>query len=250
METLKKYMKFSNTFFVYGHRGVPSLISDNTLQSFEKAIELGYDGVELDVQITSDNQIIVFHDSTHPQLNKPIIECTYKQICDIDIILEKKPPLLSEILSKLGHKTVINIEVKDQGIISFQVIKKIIQQIKEFNILDSVIISSFNPQIIKESKKIDNRIDTAWILGSKNFKFFSLWNITLRYFNPDYLHINYKILSKTMITKIKLKKRLVFAYTINDKKILQKLIHQGVNGVFTDYPKIMEKGKHLNQTQN
>ena len=52
----------TNNLFIYGHRGVPSHAPENTLYSFQKAFELNVNGIELDVQITKDNILVVHHD--------------------------------------------------------------------------------------------------------------------------------------------------------------------------------------------
>ena len=62
MEIYNHHKIYNQNFFVYGHRGVPFLEQENTLKSFERAIELGFDGVELDIMSTKDGKIIVNHD--------------------------------------------------------------------------------------------------------------------------------------------------------------------------------------------
>ena len=49
-------------FFYYGHRGVPTMAPENTLLSFQEAINNNLDGIELDVQLTKDQQLVVYHD--------------------------------------------------------------------------------------------------------------------------------------------------------------------------------------------
>ena len=56
-----------NNLFIYGHRGAPSYAPENTLYSFQKAFDMNVDGIELDVQITKDNILVVHHD---PHLEK------------------------------------------------------------------------------------------------------------------------------------------------------------------------------------
>ena len=117
MEILQEKSVYSNKFMVFGHRGVPSLCKENTSASFNKAIELKYDGIELDIMTTKDNHLIVLHDLS---IN---INGHQIQIRDLDYneLLEKgniKPPLLKDLLISIGHKTKINIEMKNQGKIS------------------------------------------------------------------------------------------------------------------------------------
>ena len=53
--------RLKSKIFYFAHRGAPRLKNENTIESLEKAIQLGCDGVEIDIQQTKDNRIIIFH---------------------------------------------------------------------------------------------------------------------------------------------------------------------------------------------
>ena len=246
METLKKIKIYNKSFFIYGHRGVPLLEEENTISSFQKAIELNYDGIELDVQITKDGKIVVYHDKIIKNSKKKIIDSTYKEILEtntndnIDIF-----PRLEEVLSKLGHKTIINIEIKDQSRKPILIVEKVIEKIKKFNLIENVIISSFKPQIIKKVKQIDDRIYTAWIWGGSNFYFYNTWEIILNYFKPNAIHVKDSLINQKLVKKLHLKNIAILAYTINDENKLSRLIKLKIDGIFTDSPQVMKAGRSL-----
>ena len=251
METLKKNKIYNKKFFIYGHRGVPSLEQENTIPSFQKAIELNYDGIELDVQITKDNKIIIYHDTVEKESKKKIAQCYYKQILNNNKkATPSNPLLLNKVLDQLGHQTIINIEIKNQGKESILLVKKIIKKIKNFNLVDSIIISSFNPYIIKKSKQIDDRIQTAWIWGKDNFYFYNTWNFILHYFKPDAIHMKDILINKNIVNKIHLKNMKILAYTVNDVSLVPKLIKHQIDGIFTDCPAVMKAGKSLAHQQS
>ena len=131
MEIYNHNKIYQQNFFVFGHRGVPYLEPENTLNSFKKAIDLGYDGIEIDIMSTKDGVLIVNHDrALKIKTNKPeelVSNIDYKQL--------KNMPLLKDILSSVGHQTKINIEIKDQGKISYLVAKKMIDELKDFNLI-------------------------------------------------------------------------------------------------------------------
>ena len=58
----------NNRPLIFGHRGSPTYITENTIASFEKAIEQGVDGLEFDVRLSKDKKIIIFHDATLQRL--------------------------------------------------------------------------------------------------------------------------------------------------------------------------------------
>ena len=242
METFKKTKIYNKIFFIYGHRGVPSLEEENTISSFEKAIELNYDGIELDVQITKDKRIIVYHDIIQKNSKKKIINCNYQEISNSSTLAV---PLLEDVLYKLGHKTIINIEIKYQSKESILIVERIIEKIKSLNLIDSIIISSFNPQVIRQSKKIDDRIQTAWIWGKNNFYFYNTWAPVLNYFKPDAIHIKGSLVNKTIVKKLQLQNIAILAYTINDINQLRGLVKLKIDGIFTDFPEVMKAGRFL-----
>ena len=246
METLKKTKIYNKKFFIYGHRGVPSLKHENTIPSFEKAIELKYDGIELDTQITKDGYLVVYHDTIQKNTKKKIIDCNYKEILKNNKNSEgSKTPLLEDVLLQLGHKTIINIEIKYQSKESILIVERVIEKIKSFNLINNIIVSSFNPWIIRQSKKIDDRVQTAWIWGGNNFYFYNTWSVVLNYFQPDAIHIKDTLVSKAIVHKLHLKNKAVLAYTVNDINRLTELVKLKIDGIFTDFPKVMQAGRSL-----
>ena len=244
MKTLKKTKIYNKIFFIYGHRGVPSLEEENTIPSFEKAIELNYDGIELDAQMTQDKRIVVYHDTIQKNSKKKIINYSYQEILNNN----KNTlafPLLDDVLSRLGHKTIINIEIKYQSKESILIVERVIEKIKSFNLINNIIISSFNPWIIRQSKKIDDRVQTAWIWGGNNFYFYNTWSVVLNYFQPDAIHIKDTLVSKAIVHKLHLKNKAVLAYTVNDINRLTELVKLKIDGIFTDFPEVMKAGRSL-----
>ncbi len=236
MEIYNHHKIYNQNFFVYGHRGVPFLEEENTLRSFERAIDLGFDGVELDIMSTKDGKIIVNHDTflkINDRQERPVSSINYEKI--------KNFPALKDILISIGHMTKINIEIKDQGKTSFTVVKELITILKELSLIDNILISSFNPSIIKEAKKIDDRFSTAWIWEEENLKFYNLYSIVLKYYNPDAIHVHHRIVGKELVQKIHQRGMKVIVYTVNDKEKLERMISMDIDGVFTDNPKILEE---------
>ena len=242
MKKLQRNNVYNRNFTVFGHRGVPNLLPENTIQSFQKAVDLKYDGIELDVMLTRDNELIVHHDKeikTNSSL-VPVIDLEY---ADILKALPNAPPQLEDVLGSVGHQININIEIKDQGKRVSQISKKVIKCLKNFNLIDNVVVSSFNPQIIKYIKKIDDRFATGWIWGNKNLHFFNSWRVVLKYFNPQAVHINHKLINKRLVKKIQSQNIKVLAYTINREKDLLDMVSKKIDGIFTDAPSILKLAK-------
>jgi glycerophosphoryl diester phosphodiesterase len=100
----------------YAHRGLhDSFIPENTIESFLKANECGY-GFELDVRLTRDKRVVVFHDDDLIRacgINKRIDELTYEELKDLKIFgTDKKIPLLSDVLRVADARYPIIVEFK------------------------------------------------------------------------------------------------------------------------------------------
>ena len=157
---------------------------------------------------------------------------------------KNKIPTLEEVLSSFGHQTNINIEIKDQGQQYSQVVKKVIELLKNYNLINNIIISSFNPTIIKYVKKIDDRFATAWIWGDKNLFFFNHWKIILNYFQPQAIHIKHQLINSRLVKKVKRQKIKILAYTVNEKAVLLDMEAKKIDGIFTDRPSILIESKN------
>ncbi|MEL7141177.1 MAG: glycerophosphodiester phosphodiesterase [Cyanobacteria bacterium J06643_4] len=117
---------------ILGHRGVPEEHQENTMAGFKRAIELGLDGVELDVFLSKDNKLVVFHDLDTERLTgvagritemtwPEIQQLTIKQVIDvgdktIDYGRTEKIELLENVLEETRGKLLVNIEIKAYGL--------------------------------------------------------------------------------------------------------------------------------------
>ena len=140
-------------FFYYGHRGAPNLAPENTLNSFQKAIDYSLDGLELDVQLTLDSKLIIYHDRlinyNHNQIG--INKLNLSDIKKINVNTKFKNldnqyiPTLKEVFEILPKNIILNIEIKSyRGSNSNYIINQVLDLIDSYSIYDQIIISSFN----------------------------------------------------------------------------------------------------------
>jgi len=131
---------------IEGHRGAGRLTPDNSIKGFKKAIELGLDGVELDVWLTVDGVPIVLHglpDSTvelQGGLRKKINEIHTKDLKDLILKDGETIPTLEEVLDVCKHNVCINIELKEAREDTMEAVLKMLQEKDMFHQID---ISSF-----------------------------------------------------------------------------------------------------------
>ena len=237
----------TDNLFIYGHRGVPSHAPENTLYSFQRAFELNVHGVELDVQITKDNVLVVHHDAHLEKLTgrKTFISTlTYKELLSVDARGEnfhslevQRIPKLEDVLEILPENIAINIEIKSQQLFSEGMEKPILEAILKYNLLNRTIVSSFNPLRIRKIKSLNSKITTAQ-LWDKGDEFTSInWIYISR---PDLFHGNINHFNESIISSLKSLRLKIYAYTVNSVDQFEKVKRLKLHGIFTDNPTVFK----------
>ncbi len=227
--------------FYFAHRGAPWVEQENSIISFCRAIELGCKGLEMDVQITKDKKLIIYHDMYIEKENKAfyINELTYSQIRKIMKNLnENTPPLFSELLPiiKKNKNIIFNIEIKSNKLNNFLVIRKIKEYINENNIVNQCIISSFNYMLLLQMKFFFRNVLIGLIIGQERLRNHKMIinKIMIKILRPTFVNPNGEFISKQFINWLIRNKILIMAYTINNKTLKNKLKKMGVTIFFTD----------------
>jgi glycerophosphoryl diester phosphodiesterase len=160
---------------IFGHRGAFSHAPENTLTAFSKAAKLGADGVEFDIQLTKDNQIVVIHDETLDRTSGNIgrvRDHTLEELKTINVnrrIANSPPfmpiPTLGEVLELLAPTDLlINIELKT-SIIPYDIEKAAVALVNKYGLSKRVIWSSFNHYSLKKLRKYAPEADLALLSG-------------------------------------------------------------------------------------
>ena len=97
-----------------GHRGAPREFPENTLPSFERAIELGADAIELDVHVTADGVPIVHHDPA-TRANRLLAEMTWWEAAHVELAPGIFIPSLEQVLATVAQRATVYIELKGRG---------------------------------------------------------------------------------------------------------------------------------------
>ena len=231
----------SNETLLIGHRGSPDLITENTIPSFELAIAHDVDGLEFDVRLSKDNQIVVFHDSDLSRMSDRKEKIENLSLAELQTVkLKKCPnqtdevyiPSLNELVPVLARVKMFNIEIKSDSLFhGHNIINPLIHFLDKYNLDDKCIVSSFNPLILMKLRL--KRPDTIiGFLYNKN-RIFHGWDnmIWMLRVHPDNLHIHYSLLNSWIVKWANKKGMRINSYTINDKKIFENV---DIDGVFTD----------------
>ena len=224
-----------------GHRGAPLKAHENTINSFKKAVESGVDGIELDVQFSSDRQLVVYHEwncDDYSGQKKQIVNTSYSELSKIRLKNNNmnKIPLLSEVLNILPENCIKIIEIKSRHIFNTGIEKSILSVLEKYKLVDSSIISSFNPFVIRRIRNINHNIQTAllWTMEEPIFTFNSpLW---VWWCKPDGFHADINCLDKDLVKWVRRKKMSLLAFTILNPDQFAKASDLGLDGIFLDDP--------------
>ena len=227
---------------IISHRGRTSKNSeDNTLKAVNDAINLKIDMVEVDIRRTKDSQVICFHD---PVLNGMALkDMTYSEIIE----LNPNVPTLEQVLLLSRDKIEVDIEFKEQG---YE--KEVISMILDYFNYENFIVKSFNMDVVKKVKEIDEKIKVGMLLGSE-ISFSQLLGVVyeslfLHKFNEsgaDFISPYYKLYEAGWINRFVSQGIPIQVWTVNDQDLLKTLIHQEVDSVVTDTPEIAQKIREL-----
>lgn len=209
---------FKNTIFA--HRGIHNNldIPENSLPAFNEAVKNNIN-IELDLQLTKDNILVVFHDSNLKRMtgiNKNINNCTYEELKELKLLNTNfNIPKFSEVLKLVNGKVLINIEIKDTNKINL-VCKNVLKELEKYK--HKIIIQSFNFKIIKKIKKLNNNIATGLLINEKyNSGIFGF--LLIKYSKCNFLSISKKYIKKYKYNKIA-KKYPILIWTIKNKEEL------------------------------
>jgi len=223
---------------IISHRGRTSKNSeDNTLQAINDAINLSIDMVEVDIRKTKDSQIICFHD---PTLNGVLLkDMDYSEIIEINPNI----PTLEQVLWTSKDRIEMDFEFKESG---YE--KEIISIILDYFEYNDFIVTSFNIDVVRKVKEIDDKIKVGMLLGSEvsptqllKVIYESLFLYNFKTSGADFISPYYKIYEAGWINRFVRKKIPILVWTVNDQDLLKTLIHQEIYSVVTDIPEIALK---------
>lgn len=228
---------------IWAHRGASGYAPENTMESYRLAEKQGADGVELDVQLTKDGEIVIIHDEkidrtsngkgwvkdyTLEELRKFNYNKTHPEYEHADI------PTLREFLEYLKTTDMTcNIELKTGVVFYKNLEERTVDMVNELGLRDRIIYSSFNHYSVRRIKSYDPEAQVG-LLYSDGY-----------YDMPDYgkkmgadaLHpALYNLQYPNYMEDCRRNGLAVNVWTVNDAKYMQLCLDAGVNAIITNYP--------------
>ena len=216
------------------HRGYSEFYKDNTIEAFEKAIIHNFDMIELDIQLTKDEKIIIYHDTFIKNTNNSyfIIDLTYEEIKSID----NKIPLLIDFFDFLINNNYKNyplyLDIKGTKRIVPHLIN-LIDTVKVNYDISKIYIASFNILIIELLYK--SNVDLNYGIISETMFTSDISKILIDKYNLKFFCFHWSVLQHDEIDLLHQNNVLVFSYTNKFDIILQKMKQYKLDGIVTNY---------------
>lgn len=239
--------------YIYAHRGSSGTHPENTLAAFKEAARLPIFGVEFDVHMTKDEELVIIHDEkinrtsngkgfvkdmTLAELQTYDFGSWFSKECKGEVL-----PTLYEVLELFSETSFkLNIELKSDIFPYPGMAEKVLDLVGAMKLDSRVVISSFNHEMIRTVKQLAPHIQTAAL-------FMEVLVDPLQYVRAiptDALHITKHAALRPSAKKVIGEGVPVQVFTVNKASQMKALKEVGVRAIFTDYPEDMNN--HLNNT--
>lgn len=210
-----------------GHRGASGQYPENTMLSFERALDLDVDMVELDVKLCRSGELVVIHDETVDRTTDgsgKILDLDLREIKELDAGSGEMIPTLVEVLELVRGRCGVNVELKALG--TAEPVGKLVRE------MENVLVSSFHPGELYDLFSFDNSINLGFLIdkdprgGEEFIRELGGYSIHPRYDQtyPEYVDLCHGIDLKVIV------------WTVNDEDDITKMVEMGVDGIISDYP--------------
>lgn len=241
---------------IIAHRGLSGFYPENTMLAFKKCLDLDIYGIELDVQKTKDNHIVVIHDEKVDRTFNGtgyVRDMTLNELKSLNsnvTIYENnkdcKIPTLKEVLTLFKPTDfIINIELKNNKVKYKNLENDVVNLLKELKMERRVIISSFRMKSLNKVKALCPKITRSYLISEKFYKyrlknmiFYKAIKNKSTYLSPNCIIPDKKFINKCHRRDIK-----ILCYTVNTIEEYEKLAKLKVDGIFTNFPNIFSSIK-------
>jgi len=224
------------------HRGASGITPENTRVAFVKALDLGADMIEFDVQLTRDEVAVIFHDETLDRTTNGsgrVAETDFSVISRLDAgswfgasFAEHEVPTLEEVLGLLSGRVMLNIELKPDARVE-QLVRRVVTAVARFECFESVVFSSFEVAALRSLRNLvpDARIGVLCQRGALPGALALAEDL-----GAISLHPAVTMVDTDLVREAHARRLSVYPWTVNEPGEIALLRALGVDGIFTDYP--------------
>ncbi len=229
----------------FAHRGASHEAPENTLAAFLLAAELGADGIELDVQLSKDGEVVVIHDfvlETTTNGQGPVSNRTLAELKELDagssfdpVFADQRIPTLQEVIEAVGRQLLLNIELKTKSKRDDALAQAIVRIVEEHHLLDRIVVSSFNPLALRQVRNLNPWIPLGLLYAPDQPLILRRpWSRHL--VHPEALHPHHSTIDQQYVRWAKAQGYRVHTWTVDDPGRMWQLMRQGVDIIITNQP--------------
>lgn len=231
---------YGDQMLVFGHRGASGYAPMNTIPAFELALAQKADGVELDVHLSADGELVVIHDFTVDHTTDstgPVDSMTLAQLKELDAgawfdvqYAGTRIPTLDEVFEAISGRMAVNVEIKPM---TDGIEQKTADCIRRHGMVEKVIVSSFNPLVLHRFRKAAPEIAVGFLYAPETPP---EWMQSMIGFDLQARHPYYAMIDRIYMDQAKRFGYRVNTWTVNDPTQALALRDLDVDCVITDYP--------------
>jgi glycerophosphoryl diester phosphodiesterase len=228
---------------IYAHRGASGHYPENTMEAFHGALRQRADGIELDVQLSQDEEAVVIHDHRLERTTDgrgSVQDFTLDELRQFHAgkpfgqrFSEARIPSLADVLQELALTPLrFNIELKNLFVPQPGLEEKVVTLVRKHRLTRRTVISSFNFDSLRRIKQLNPRQKTGLLyMGPLRRP----WEVAIRY-EADQLHVPNEELTPSLVKQAKANGLQVMVWTVDDPERIRECRRMGVDGIITNYP--------------
>ena len=213
-----------------GHRGAAGHAPENTLAAIRKGIELGVDFVEIDVRCTADGILVALHDATVNRTTNgkgPIDRLTLRDVKALDAGNGERVPMLEEVLRVVSGQAGLMLELKVKG-----AAQKTVEVVQKAEFKDPVISASFLHEELGIIRSVDAEASLMALFGRLPQASVAR---AIKY-SPSHVGLRHDTVTRRLVEAFHDEDLLVFVYTTDTTREIQRAISAGVDGIISNVP--------------
>ncbi len=223
---------------VIAHRGFTKQYLENSLEAVEAALKLGCDGIEVDLRMTADGELVIFHDWDLKRLadrEEGVEELTVSGVRDLRLVGGSRIPFLDELLDLVRDQALLNLEIKTVHYFSRDLETKLLQQLHAFHLDETILLSAFNPLPLIRLRKMAPSLHRGTLVSGLYWRTRPRKPL-IHWIQPFGIHASHDLMTESFIQKHHQAGRRIFTWTVNDRDVMKKLLAIGADGIFSDVP--------------
>ena len=233
---------------LFAHRGASAHAPENTLAAFDLALRHEADAFELDAKLSADGQVVVIHDQTVERTTDGQGDVRYMTLAALqeldagsffDIAFHgERIPTLAQVFETFGHKTYINVELTNYASPDDDLPDRVVALVKHHRLEKRILFSSFNPRALLKARRLIPEVPVGLLaLPGRRGWWARSWlgRVVVPY---DALHPESADVTAGLVASAHHRGHRVNVWTVNQPEDMQRLFALGVDGIFTDDPRL------------